>query len=418
MTKQIHTIAVKALKDMKAAGIAQYGRARSGSFSDAKKLTQQWAKETREAVFSAFGERDESRAKFLHIIGCANSLTFRGWADLGRWLEEAETGLVSLIAEHAPMTYVKHHRSGRVRRFAVDSFDTINTQTKGAQGSGWETSAMTVGQALADISNGSAFLCNEQGEEITEEATTTPAPEWIYFTRNVAAKTLRRFDSKWGDHRNTEILADGVWVSSLCTVGEAKDMIAETPSLRCKEDGAALTKGEPITPVEHEWTHFQCLPHSGRTGNYRRVHASCGATDSTEILIDGKWEDSGMSLADMRRLMAFGYAEWIAQPDIPTDGAVKAQAQKMLRLMERRGFGPDMQIAQMWDDIDDICGLARSLRLQLIGDAGHTGNGLTNEEHLQIRALLDIVPTKRCFLDTLKMGWAKLHYELSKIVLA
>ncbi|MGL4504679.1 MAG: hypothetical protein ACRCUF_02985 [Aeromonas sobria] len=346
MTKQIHTIAVKALNDMKAAGIAQYGIARSGSFSDAKKLTQQWAKDVRRDVFAEFeGSNNSGRGHFLSVIGCADSLTFRGWADLGHWLEEAEAELVALISKHAPMTYVKHHRSGRVRRFAVDSFDTVNTQTKDAQGSGWETSAMTVGQALADISNGSAFLCNEQGEEITEEATTTPAPD-------------------------------------------------------------------------AEWAHFQCLPHSGRTGNYRRVHSSCGATDSTEILIDGKWEDSGMSLADMRRLMAFGYAEWIAQPDIPTDGAVKAQAQKMLRLMERRGFGPDMQIAQMWDDIDDICGLARSLRLQLIGDVGHTGNSLTNEEHLRIRALLDIVPTRRCFLDTLKMGWAKLHYELSKIVLA
>lgn len=166
------------------------------------------------------------------------------------------------------------------------------------------------------------------------------------------------------------------------------------------------------------WLHFQCLTNSGRTLNIRRIKLSIDPTTRSDVLIDGKWEESGMTLGEVRHMVAFGEAEWIAQPDIPTDSALKAQVHKMLRLIERRGFGPDMQIAQMWDDIDDICGLARSLRLQLIGDAGHTGNGLSNEEHLRIRALLDLVPTRRCFLDTLKMGWKKLHYELSKIVLA
>lgn len=166
------------------------------------------------------------------------------------------------------------------------------------------------------------------------------------------------------------------------------------------------------------WLYFQCLTNSGRALNIRRIRVSLDPTTKSEVLIDGQWEEGGMDLGEVRHMMAFGEAEWIEAPSLPVDNALKAQTQKMLRLMERRGFGPDMQITQMWDDIDDICGLARSLRLQLIGDAGHTGNGLTNEEHLQIRSLLDLVPTRRCFLDTLKAGWAKLHYELSKIVLA
>lgn len=60
-----------------------------------------------------------------------------------------------------------------------------------------------------------------------------------------------------------------------------------------------------------KYSHFQCLPSSGRALNIRRVHSSCSATDTTEILIDGEWEESRMTLADMRRLMAFGYSEWI-----------------------------------------------------------------------------------------------------------
>ncbi|AWH14551.1 hypothetical protein [Aeromonas phage 13AhydR10PP] len=172
----------------------------------------------------------------------------------------------------------------------------------------------------------------------TKEITMT---NQTYFTRNTATSALRRFDPSKPNSANTEILADGVWVSSLFTVGEAKECLEAQPGLECNEEGFGLT-----------------------------------------------------------------------------DGPIKAEARKLLNLIERRGFGPDMQITQMWDDIDDICGLARSLRLQLISESGHTGNGLSHKEHLQIRALIDIVPTRRCFLDTLKAGWNKLHYELSKIVLS
>ncbi|APU01193.1 hypothetical protein [Aeromonas phage 32] len=237
----------------------------------------------------------------------------------------------------------------------------------------------------------------------------------------------------------------------------------------------------------NNYTHFQCLPNSGRALNMRRIKASNGASTTSQVLIDGKWEESSMTLKEVRQMLKFGWAEWTKGPKFNmadpvsytyftrntasstlrrfnpkladkanteiladgvlvsslftvgeakeclefcpelqcneeglglTEGPIKAVARKLLSLMERRGFGPDMQITQMWDDIDDICGLARSLRLQLIAETGHTGNGLTHKEHLQIRSLIDIVPTRRCFLDTLKMGWKKLHHELSKIVLA
>ncbi|MGL5093710.1 MAG: hypothetical protein ACRC8B_22880 [Aeromonas sobria] len=350
MTNQIHTVAVKALNTMKAAGIAQDGRTRLGSFKVAKEVTQRWAKGVRRDVFAEFGGSDnKGRGHFLSIIGCADSLTFKGWADLTHWLAAVEVELVAMISKHSPMTYVKHRASGRVRRFAVGSCDAVNTQTKPVPGSDWGVSAMTVGQAMADIDNGSAFLCNERGEEITKPVSTS-------------------------------------------------------------------------TPTE--WAHFQCLPSSGRALNVRRINVECEATDKTQILIDGQWEESGVTLQELRHMVAFGEAEWVEAPKLkmtkpaPAESPIKAEARKLLNLMEKRGFGPDMQITQMWDDIDDICGLARSLRLQLISEAGHTGNGLTNKEHLQIRTLIDVVPTRRCFLDTLKMGWKKLHHELSKIVLA
>ncbi|APU00443.1 hypothetical protein [Aeromonas phage 3] len=230
--------------------------------------------------------------------------------------------------------------------------------------------------------------------------------EYVYFARNTASHTPRRYNPQLNDRANTEILADGVWVSSLFTVGEAKKCLLFCPELQRSEESS------------DGWYCFQCNPRSGRTLNLRRIRASKDASTTAEVLIDGKWESSGLTLMEVRKMFAFGDAEWACSPELPAEGALKMTARKLLELMEKRGFGPDMQIAQMWDDIDTICGLARSLRLRLISLAEHTNNGLTNEEHLRIRALLDIVPKRRCLLDTLKMGWKELHHELSKIVLA
>lgn len=413
MTNQIHTVAVKALNTMKAAGIAQDGRTLLGSFKVAKEVTQRWAKGVRRDVFAEFGgSNNMGRAHFLSIIGCADSLTFKGWADLTHWLAAVEVELVAMISKHSPMTYVKHRTSGRVRRFAVGSCDTVNTQTKPVPGSDWGVSAMTVGQAMADIDNGSAFLCNEKGEEITK-AVTAPA-EWAYFqclTTSGQTLNTRRINVSCEADDKTQVLIDGQWEESSLTLKELRHMVAFGEAEWVEAPKLKMVKPEPV-----KYTYFT---RNTATSALRRFDPSKPNSANTEILADGVWVSSLFTVGEAKECLEFNPGLECNEDGLGlTDGPLKAQARKLLNLMEKRGFGPDMQITQMWDDIDDICGLARSLRLQLISESGHTGNGLSHKEHLQIRALIDIVPTRRCFLDTLKAGWNKLHYELSKIVLA
>ncbi|ANZ52232.1 hypothetical protein Ahp2_50 [Aeromonas phage Ahp2] len=185
-----------------------------------------------------------------------------------------------------------------------------------------------------------------------------------------------------------------------------------------------MTKQIETTTTEWapNWAYFQCLPSSGRTGNYRRVNVNCEATDATQILIDGEWEESGVTLADLRHMASMGQVEWVEAPKLKmtkpaAETPVKTTARKMLELMEKRGFGADMVITKMWDDTKEVCGLARSLRLQLITINGHTGNGLSMEETCKLRGLIGLVPTRQCSIPTLEHWWKKLHHELTRIVL-
>lgn len=166
-----------------------------------------------------------------------------------------------------------------------------------------------------------------------------------------------------------------------------------------------------------KYSYFQCDHSSGWLPNVRRVNLSGVAYCKTEALVDGKWEASSLTIGELRTMIAFGGAEWIEEPRQEGETAIKVVAHKLLTLIERRGFGPDMQITKMWDDVDTTCGLARSLRLQLIAEAGHTGNGITKKGRDLIRSVIDAAPTRRCSLDTLKAGWRKLHHELSKIAM-
>ncbi|MGL5286180.1 MAG: hypothetical protein ACRC8D_08575 [Aeromonas sp.] len=346
MTKQIHDIAVKALNDLKAKGINKGGRSWFNSFKEAKTLTQQWAQELRADVVGDDRIPNSTRATFLFITSYATSLTLRGWTDLTRWLSAAEEELNKLIEQHKPMTYVKHRTSGRVRIFAEGADNSSNTYTQDSNG-GWIVSALTVGQAKADIANGSAYLCDERGEPLEREAGPLNATEWAY---------------------------------------------------------------------------FQCLPISGRAQNVRRVNLNCAADSKAHILIDGEWHKSDVTLADLRHMTAMGQAEWVEAPKLKmtkpaAETPVKATARKMLELMEKRGFGADMVITKMWDDTKEVCGLARSLRLQLITINGHTGNGLSMEETCKLRGLIDLAPTRLCTIPTLEAGWKKLHHELTRIVL-
>ncbi|MGL4755323.1 MAG: hypothetical protein ACRCXB_23430 [Aeromonadaceae bacterium] len=181
-----------------------------------------------------------------------------------------------------------------------------------------------------------------------------------------------------------------------------------------------MTKQVETTTTE--WAYFRCLPISGRAQNIRRVKLNCEADSKADILIDGEWHKSDMTLADLRKMAPLGQAEWVEAPRLKmtkpeTESPLKTTARKMLELMEKRGFGADMVITKMWDDTKEVCGLARSLRLQLITINGHTGNGLSMEETCKLRGLIGLVPTRQCSIPTLEHWWKKLHHELTRIVL-
>ncbi|MGL5215836.1 MAG: hypothetical protein ACRC8R_11970 [Aeromonas hydrophila] len=248
MTKQIHDIAVKALNDLKANGVNQSGRARFGSFKEAKRLTQQFATQVRADVVEDDRIPNSTRAAFLFITSYATSLTLRGWADLTRWLDAIEEELARLIEEHKPMTYVKHHTSGRVRIFAEGADDSSNTYTQDSKG-GWTVSAMTVGQAKADIANGSACLCNEQGEPLEQAV----APEWVYFVRRGTTGTIRRYDADATGEADAYFKAsDGDWHVSVLSVDDAKGCIKNGEAYLCNEFGSALEEPKERTATDPE----------------------------------------------------------------------------------------------------------------------------------------------------------------------
>lgn len=84
----------------------------------------------------------------------------------------------------------------------------------------------------------------------------------------------------------------------------------------------------------------------------------------------------------------------------------KEEAQKLLSLIERRGFGPDMQIIQMLEHAKTINHVARALRDELLSMA--TGG---------TELLVDRLAGGWTNTDLLKGRWNELHHELSKIAM-
>ncbi|APU00863.1 hypothetical protein [Aeromonas phage 59.1] len=88
-------LAKVALGRMRAAGIAKGGRARFGSFAEAKRLTVNFALLVWSDVMS---QCDEALSLVFEPITSpiSASLSFRGWLPLIAWLEVAEDLLVKL----------------------------------------------------------------------------------------------------------------------------------------------------------------------------------------------------------------------------------------------------------------------------------------------------------------------------------
>lgn len=356
MTKQtIHAIAVKSLNSLKQAGINQGGRAMFGPFAEAKRLTQQWAAQVRVDVVGDDKTPDSVRTEFLPITGCAVSLTFKGWGDLTAWLVAVEGLLTSLISENEP-------------------------------------AAVTV---------------------VAEQEPVAPA-EWVYFQCKATSGwnlNIRRIRTDAAASDFTEVLVDGAWEASSLTLGDMRAMVAFGAAEFV--DAPQLKMVKAATP---EWVYFVNL---GTTGTIRRYDANSPEGKTQYKTHAGEWEDSTLTGAGARQKVAEGSAVLCNEFGSALESnPVRAVCCQLLQLIETRGFGPELPIVQMWgDSLPEVHGLARSLRLRLIGDAGHTGNGLTSEQHQKIRALLDVVPTRQCSVETLVNGWTTLHRELTKLAI-
>lgn len=160
---------------------------------------------------------------------------------------------------------------------------------------------------LTELERGLNHLIVEHKPEVEQVS------EWVYFRAVGGGSRIRRYSKGWPTTSVCQRLADGVWTRCCITVADAIGLL-ETPEFyECGEEGEPLGSSQAETI---EWAYFQCLPISGRVSNYRRVNVSCEATDATEILIDGEWEASDMTLADMRSAVSLGQAEWTEAPKL------------------------------------------------------------------------------------------------------
>ncbi|QIZ02651.1 hypothetical protein AhyVDH1_046 [Aeromonas phage AhyVDH1] len=138
---------------------------------------------------------------------------------------------------------------------------------------------------------------------------TTAAQEWVYFVRNTAAETLRRYDAS-GLSDASQVMGVNGFQDSVLTATEAKQKI---------ERGFARVVEAPQTKEEAapaEWVYFQCKATSGWDLNIRRIRSAADVSDRSEALVNGSWEASRLTLGEMRTMIAFGSAEFVDAPKL------------------------------------------------------------------------------------------------------
>lgn len=111
-----------------------------------------------------------------------------------------------------------------------------------------------------------------------------------------------------------QFIAHGDHMSALIESGVFQVLIAKRKAAKAAVEVEQAPADTVADGYPSEWVYFQCKPTFGWDVNIRRVRTNADVYGATEVLINGSWEASRLTLGEMRTMIAFGSAEFVDAP--------------------------------------------------------------------------------------------------------